>query len=70
MTNIKATIEKPTGFSDPQYYEYHVTIVGFVNTSTPDTSRRHGNHSGTHAICVMENGLIEEYPISQIRVKQ
>lgn len=69
MKQIKAIARQPSGFRDVEDREEHVTIVGFVETKTPDTSRMHGNHSGLHAVCVTSGGRLEAYPIHQLRVE-
>lgn len=67
MNAIKAVVRQPSGFSDVPARETEVSVVGFVNGSTPDRSTRHGNHEGIHAVCVTESGGFGAYPLHQLR---
>lgn len=66
MSITRAIHRQPTGFSDPEYYENEVDVLGFVHGTIENTARYSGQITGMMAICI-KHGRFETIPVVQLR---
>lgn len=68
MSITKAIHRQTTGFSDPEYYENEVEVLGFAHGTIENTARLSGQITGMMAVCI-KDGRFVTIPVSQLRVK-
>jgi hypothetical protein len=68
MAETMATLRKPTGFSDPAYYESIVRVLGFVSGEHIDANGYNRRGSTVMAVVADENGHLEAVPVHWLTV--